>query len=173
MTPPDDPTVPAVTWRWLGFDELTPVDLYALMKLRQEVFVVEQNCVYLDADGLDPSCIHGMATATDDAALVAHARLVPAGLAYATPSIGRVVTAPRARGWGLGRTLMTKALAESESRFPAKVITIGAQLYLQRFYESFGFAAVGRPYEEDGIMHIEMTRPSGLAVIDRGRRRST
>ncbi len=127
------------------------------MELRQQVFVVEQKCVYLDADGLDTACIHGLASS--NATLVAYARILPPGLAFdAAASIGRVVTHPSARGTGLGRALVAEALRETQHRFPTHDITIGAQAYLRRFYEAFGFAAIGEPYDEDGIMHIHMTR---------------
>lgn len=147
-----------VSWRWLAFDQLSVAELYHIMELRQRVFVVEQHCVYLDADGHDPHCVHGIGTI--DHELVAYARLVPPGRTFPAPSIGRVVTAPRARGWGLGRTLMLQAIAESGRRYPGLAITIGAQLYLQPFYESLGFSAVGAPYDEDAIMHIDMVRSS-------------
>lgn len=124
------------------------------MELRQQVFVVEQRCVYLDADGHDPVCVHG--TGWIDGRLVASARVVPPGLIYPTASIGRVVTAPSARGYGLGRLLMQHAIRETLLRYPNAGITIGAQHHLQSFYASLGFSPIGEPYSEDGITHIEM-----------------
>jgi ElaA protein len=145
-----------ISWQWLTFDEIATPLLYTLLQLRQEVFVIEQKCLFLDADGKDPACVHGFGFR--DGQLIAHARIVPPGLAYPEMSIGRVVTAASARGGGLGRTLMTETLNESQRRFPNQPITIGAQLYLQSFYESFGFVVIGEPYNEDDIMHVDMTR---------------
>ena len=145
-----------ITWRWLTFDQLTTDELYRIMRLRQQVFVVEQNCVYLDADGHDPLAIHGLGEIGID--LVAYARVVPANVTYDTPSIGRVVTAPGSRGSGFGRLVTEQAISEATRRFPGQPVTIGAQLYLQSFYESLGFVAVGEPYEEDGIAHVDMER---------------
>jgi ElaA protein len=158
MTDERTPQVSAadVTWRWLAFDQLSVGELYRAMTLRQQVFVVEQNCVYLDADGHDPVSIHGLGEVGEG--LVAYARVLPPGVTFGTPSIGRLVTAPAARSWGLGRPLMQQAIAESERRYPGQPITIGAQLYLRAFYESLGFEVVGEPYDEDGIMHVDMIR---------------
>ena len=127
------------------------------MQLRQQVFVVEQNCLYLDADGHDPVCIHGLGFRSRQ--LVAYARILPAGRTYETAAIGRVVTAPATRGSGLGRMLMNEAIGECTSRYPTEPISIGAQLHLRAFYETLGFIATGEPYDEDGIMHIDMVRP--------------
>jgi ElaA protein len=144
-----------VSWKWLAFHELSTGELYDVMQLRQQVFVVEQQCIYLDADGLDPQCIHGIGRLQEK--LVAYARIIPAGLSYPEVSIGRVVSSPEFRGHGLGRKLMNEALREANERFPYAPITIGAQLYLQFFYESLGFKVVDEPYDEDGIMHVDMT----------------
>jgi ElaA protein len=148
------------SWQWLTFDEISTPLLYTLLQLRQEVFVIEQKCLFLDADGKDPACVHGFGfrNGPTGSELIAHARIVPPGLAYPELSIGRVVTAANARGGGLGRTLMTETLNECQRRFPNQPITIGAQLYLQNFYESFGFVVIGTPYSEDDIMHVDMTR---------------
>lgn len=126
------------------------------MQLRQQVFVVEQNCVYLDADGHDPVCLHGLCFLGPT--LVAYARILPPRQTYATPSIGRVVVAPVVRGSGLGRVLMEEALSECAARYPTDAISIGAQHHLQTFYESLGFCANGDPYDDDGIMHVDMIR---------------
>ncbi len=144
-----------VVWHERAFAELTLAELYAIVQLRERVFVLEQKCVYLDADGLDPQSRHLWATAGD--AIVAYLRVIPAGGKYAEVAISRVITAPQARRHGLGRELMRRGLAIA-GNVP---IRIGAQLYLERFYESFGFARVSEPYDEDGIPHLEMFRPSG------------
>lgn len=146
----------APQWEWLPFDRLTTRQLYDVLALRQRVFVVEQACAYQDADGDDPRCWHLLGTV--DGELVATARLVPPGLKYPEPAIGRVVTAPSMRRQGLGRALMLEALAQVRRLFPGQPTRIGAQVYLERFYRSLGFVPVGAPYDEDGIAHVEMVR---------------
>ncbi len=138
-------------WHDRRFAELSAAELYAIVELRERVFVVEQACVYLDADGLDPRSRHLWA---DDGGIVAYARLVPAGAKYAEISIGRVVIAPRARGTGLGRELMQRAIAACG----AVAIRIGAQAHLEKFYGELGFAVASDVFDEDGIPHIEMLR---------------
>ncbi len=141
------------------FDYLTLQRLYAIMALRQEVFVVEQNCPYLDADGKDIEAWH-LSGWLPDGRLGAYARLLPPGLVYeAYPAIGRIVSAPAARGAGLGRALVQQAIEECYRLFGYEPIRIGAQLYLLEFYQSFGFEPVGDEYLEDGIPHIEMVLP--------------
>ncbi len=146
----------APQWEWLPFDRLTTRQLYDVLALRQRVFVVEQACAYQDADGDDPRCWHLLGTVHGE--LVATARLVPPGLKYPEPAIGRVVTAPSVRRQGLGRALMLEALAQVRRLFPGQPTRIGAQVYLERFYRSLGFVPVGAPYDEDGIAHVEMLR---------------
>ncbi len=141
-------------WVCKSFNDLSAVELYCVMQFRSQVFVVEQNCVYQDADGKDNSCHHLLGYA--DNQLAAYARLVPAGIAFPHISIGRVATSPAHRGTGAGRQLMTEAIRECYELFGRQPITIGAQLYLKKFYESFGFVQVGEMYLEDGIPHIEM-----------------
>lgn len=139
------------------FDELSPRELYAILRLRTEVFVVEQNCVFQDMDNKDQSCHHFMGWNSGE--LVAYTRLVPPGISYQEPSIGRVVTAPATRGTGIGKTLMANSIRQLESLYGKQPIRIGAQCYLKRFYESFGFVQQGEVYDEDGIDHIHMLRP--------------
>lgn len=142
---------------WLPFDRLTPLQVHDVLQLRQRVFVVEQKCAYLDADGLDPRCWHGLGTLADGTP-VATARIVPPGLAYGEPAIGRVVSNPDFRRHGFGRTLMLEAIRETRRLYPGQGIRIGAQRYLEKFYGSLGFVPVGEPYLEDGIPHIHMLR---------------
>jgi ElaA protein len=144
-------------WSWLPFDRLSTRGLYDVLALRQRVFVVEQQCAYLDADGLDVQSWHGLGS-TDDGVLVASARIVPPGLVSSEPAIGRVVTASEARGRGLGRRLMHEAIDQTKRLYPGQGIRVGAQCYLERFYTSLGFVTVGAPYDEDGILHVEMLR---------------
>lgn len=143
-------------WRLVPFEQLTCDELYELLTLRQIVFSVEQNCAYLDCDGKDQRALHLLGEDDDkDAKLVAYARLLPPGVSFADASIGRVVTHPSARRVGLGRELMREAIARARASFGG-AIHIGAQLYLQRFYEELGFVTSSPVYDEDGIPHIEM-----------------
>ncbi|MBI1780187.1 MAG: GNAT family N-acetyltransferase [Sphingobacteriales bacterium] len=144
-------------WVLKKFDELTPHELYAILQLRNEVFVVEQNCVFQDADDKDQHCWHYMGWR--DNYLAAYIRIVPPGVAYEYPSIGRVVSSPKARGSGIGRELMANGITVTHQLFGEGPIKIGAQLYLKKFYELLGFEQVGEIYDEDGIDHIYMIRP--------------
>jgi ElaA protein len=141
-----------LTWHVRTFAELTVRELYAIMALRQRVFVVEQNCPYLDADGVDDIARH--LWAEQGGAIAAYLRIVPAGVKFAEVSIGRVITAPEARGTGLGRELMKRGIAAA-GHVP---IRIGAQAHLEKFYGELGFQRASDVYDEDGIPHVEMTR---------------
>lgn len=143
-------------WLLRRFDELTPYQLYAILQLRNEVFVVEQNCVFQDADDKDQDSYHLMGFL--DNKLVAYTRLVPAGVAYKQASIGRVVTSPSVRRSGAGKLLMQQSINSLYTLFGKVPIKIGAQLYLQHFYESFGFTRISDIYLEDGIEHIYMLK---------------
>ncbi|HEV9037173.1 MAG TPA: GNAT family N-acetyltransferase [Puia sp.] len=142
------------TWTLKEFDQLTPHELYAVLRLRSEVFVVEQNCVFLDMDDKDQYCHHLLGWRGER--LVGYSRIVPAGISYAESSIGRIVTSPAARRRGVGRELMVQSIDTLYSLYGKTDIRIGAQYYLLRFYESFGFVQKGEIYLEDGIEHIEM-----------------
>jgi ElaA protein len=146
------------TLHWIKkkFDELSVAELYTILRLRAEVFVVEQNCAYLDTDNKDQYCHHLMGWKDDE--LIAYTRLVPPGVSYEYPSIGRVVTSPTARRGGFGRMLMEKSIEETISLYGKTPIRIGAQLYLKDFYTSLGFITSSEIYLEDGIEHIEMTK---------------
>lgn len=140
----------------LPFDQLTPRELYAIMALRQEVFVVEQNCPYLDADGKDIEAWHLMGR-DEGGRLLAYTRLLPEGVSYpGYSSIGRVVSAPVARGTGAGRLVMQRSIDLCRHLFGPLPVKIGAQTYLLRFYESLGFRSTGEEYLEDGIPHTKM-----------------
>lgn len=143
-----------LNWIYKSFDALTTTELYAIMQLRNEVFVVEQNCVYQDADNKDFESFH--LSAWDNTILVAYCRIIPPKLSFAEASIGRVLTAPAYRKMGAGRTLMQKAISKTLQQFNCLEIAISAQLYLQNFYQSLGFKQIGDTYLEDGIAHIEM-----------------
>jgi ElaA protein len=143
-----------ITWNYKAFDELTPHELYACLQLRSEVFVVEQNCIFPDLDGKDKYSHHIMGW--HDNKLVAYARILPPGISYVESAIGRIVTSPTARGKGIGRELVRLSIETLYTLHGKAVIRIGAQLYLQGFYESFGFRQTGPIYLEDNIEHIEM-----------------
>jgi len=145
-----------IRWRLARFEELTPREFHDAFQLRSAVFVVEQTCPFLDIDGADPVCWHLLGFQGE--VLVTYARLVPPGVKYPEPSIGRVVSSKDARRTGAGRALMKEAVAQAERLWPGKRLHIGAQMYLKAFYESFGFAQSSEPYDEDGILHIEMIR---------------
>ncbi len=146
-----------ITFIYKSFSELTPYELYAILQLRNEVFVVEQNCVFQDADNKDQLSFHVMAWQND--LLAGYTRLVPAGIAYEEPSIGRVVTSPKVRQTGIGKLLMQFSIRTSYELFGKTTITIGAQFYLRKFYTSLGFQQCSDIYIEDGIQHIKMFLP--------------
>lgn len=143
-------------WIYKQFAELTVDELYAIMQLRQEVFIVEQKCPYLDADGKDKYCGHLMGYKANE--LVAYSRIVRPGVSYDEVSIGRVVSSTRHRGIAYGKQLMEQSILQIEKIYGPAPIRIGAQQYLQKFYESFGFVRMGEPYMEDDIPHIIMLR---------------
>ena len=145
-----------LTFTCLPFNELSPHTLYEILALRQEVFVVEQNCPYQDCDGKDLESWHLMGRDTSGK-LICYTRLLPEGLAYPHyTSIGRVVSSPSARGTGSGKVLMTESIQKCHQLFGNQPIKIGAQSYLLKFYESFGFQSTGEEYLEDGIPHTKM-----------------
>jgi len=152
MTEGDD-----IRWNWLTWHDLDADSLHAILKLRSEVFVVEQKCAYADVDGFDPQCDHLCGT-TERGDLLAYLRLLPPGVKYREASIGRVVVASSARKHGLARQAMHQGIERCNARFPGEPILVQAQQYLQRFYASLGFEAIGAPYVEDGIPHVDMRK---------------
>ena len=145
-------------WRFARFEDLSPREIHDVYRLRAAVFVVEQECAFQDLDGADPQSWHLLGYRGDD--LVAYSRLVPPGVKYEEPSIGRIITAQSVRRTGLGRTLVRESLARAGELWPGRAIRIGAQQRLERFYEEFGFVTASAPYDEDGIPHVEMLRPA-------------
>lgn len=137
-----------------AFDELSTQELYQILKLRNEVFIIEQNCPYLDLDDKDQKGYHLVGYNGDKIAV--YTRLLPKGISYADASIGRVITAEAYRGLGLGTVLMQQSIQACYQRFGKIPIRISAQYHLLKFYGSLGFQALGQPYDEDGIPHIEM-----------------
>lgn len=153
----------SLEWQWSAFAELSLSELYTILQVRQMVFVVEQACPYLDADGYDERAWHllGWIKQGETKLLAAYARVFPPGVKYDEASIGRVVTHPAARRKRMGEALMAEALRRIEMLSPGARVRIGAQMYLERFYEKAGFRRVSEPYDEDGIIHIEMLREAG------------
>jgi ElaA protein len=149
-----------IDWQWVRFPELRPDELYAALQLREAVFVVEQKCAYPDADGRDPQAWHllGWLQDGDQRRLVAYARVFEPGARYVEGSIGRIVTAQEVRRSGVGKKLMAEALRRIETLAPGQPVKLAAQRYLENFYASFGFRTVSPPYEEDGIIHVDMIR---------------
>ena len=144
-------------WTWHAWASLAPDRLYAILRLRSAIFVVEQDCVFQDMDGRDPQCEH---LCGEDAAggLLAYLRLVPPGVRTPEVSLGRVVVAREARGRGLGRAVMLEGLRHCAERHPGQPVKVSAQQHLERFYRSLGFRTVGAPYDEDGILHVDMLK---------------
>jgi len=146
-----------ILWILKHFDELSVQQLYSILQLRNQVFVVEQNCVFQDADDKDQACYHLMGFQND--LLVAYTRIVPPHIIYDEASIGRVVTSTIVRRNGAGKALMQESIQHVYELFGNVPVKIGAQLYLQSFYEGFGFVQEGDIYIEDGIEHIHMLKP--------------
>ena len=145
-----------LAWKCKPFDALSPHELYAIIRLRNEVFVVEQNCIFQDADNKDQQCFHLVGYI--DSELAAYARLVPAGVSYDQVSIGRIITSPLFRNTGIGKALMKQVIDQCYKLFNKQAVKIGAQFRLKHFYESFGFRQTGEVYDEDGIDHIHMIK---------------
>lgn len=150
-----------IDWQWLSYETLSRDQLYAILKLRQDVFIIEQNCVYGDIDHLDQSSWHLCGWRREDGQLLAYLRVVQPGIKHIEPSIGRVITADAGRGQGLGRQLMQQALQQLDEIYPGADNRISAQHHLSEFYASFGYCPVSEPYDEDGILHIDMLRRGG------------
>ncbi len=144
----------AVTWSTSAFDELDPHDLYQILQLRQDVFVIEQDCLYRDMDDLDQQAMH--MTAILEGNLLAYQRCIAPGVCYRESSIGRIIVAPAARGTQLGRELVQRGIDYNRERWPEYGIQIGAQARLSAFYASLGFVSLEDDYMEDGILHVHM-----------------
>lgn len=147
------------TFCWKRFADLTVTELYALLKLRSEIFVVEQNCVFLDLDDHDQNAEH-LLMRDAQGELIGYTRLLPPGEKYAEPSTGRVVVAASVRRTGAGRRLMAESVRGARERYPGQDNLIWAQLYLEKFYASLGFVTESEPALEDGILHVFMRLPA-------------
>lgn len=151
-----------IDWQWGSFGQLSNHDVYAMMAARLHVFVLEQQCLWNDFDGLDEAAHHLLGWQEIDGRrqLAAYLRVLAPGAKYEEASIGRVLTTAPARASGLGKSLVSEGLARLGELYPTAPIKIGAQQYLERFYGGFGFVTISAPYVEDGIMHIDMLRPA-------------
>ena len=150
-----------IEWHWQRFEQLSADELYAILSIRQQVFAVEQNCVYQDIDNLDKTAWHLSGWKFDNSTTanpVAYLRVVYPNYKYDEPSIGRLLTVESVRKTGLGKILLKKSIALINKEYPNQAIRISAQLYLQQFYSQIGFIKVSEPYDEDGIPHIEMLK---------------
>lgn len=145
-----------IHWKIKSFESLSVLELYDILKLRSAIFVVEQNCVYLDLDGKDKVALHLLGEF--EGKIVAYSRLFKPGISFDNASIGRVVVDANFRSRKWGHDLMQEAIQGIKTQFDETKITIGAQLYLKKFYESHGFIQSSEMYLEDDIPHIEMKR---------------
>jgi ElaA protein len=148
-------------WQWRRFDELSVAELQYIYMARQQVFAIEQQCVYLDADGHDEVSLHLAAWSPQQCVPLAYARLVAPGVKFPEPSMGRIITTAAGRGRGLGRDLVRRVITHCHEIYPGQGIRISAQTYLEAFYGEAGFIVCGAPYLEDGIDHTEMLLPAG------------
>ena len=146
-----------ITWSWQPFDALSTTDLYNILRLRQDVFIVEQASLYADIDGWDPRAWH-LTGLADDGRLAAYLRVVPASGPDAGTTLGRFVVAPWARGRGLAHAMMDCCLHWTAGHAPRTAIRISAQCYLLDFYRQYGFTPLGDPYDDAGVPHVDMVR---------------
>lgn len=144
-----------IWWTWNDFDHISGREMHEILRVRQEVFVLEQNCVYVDADSLDYSSLH-LVGRTSSGEIATYARLGLPGSGYAEPFIGRVLTVKKYRNYGLARHAVELCLHKIRGAWGIKRVRVAAQLYLKDFYGSFGFTQIGEIYDEDGIKHIDM-----------------
>lgn len=144
----------AISWQCAEFAELAPETLYEILRLRQQVFILEQSCLYMDLDGHDRQAYH--LSAWRDGELLGYLRALPPGIDYPESSLGRIVVSPDARGLNLGRQLVERGIALNLATWPGMGICIGAQAYLEQFYVELGFETISDVYDEDGIPHIKM-----------------
>lgn len=148
-----------VVWTSAAFADLSAQDVHDVLRLRQDVFIIEQDCIFHEIDGRDPVALHLLGRR--DGRLVAYARIFAPGDLYAEASIGRVATDPSVRGTGLGHELFRESLRVVERIAPGAPIRLAAQAHLERFYGAYGFIGMGDRYMDDGIVHLDMLRPAG------------
>ncbi len=149
-------------WQHKTFDQLSVDELFEILKVRQQVFIIELQCIYPDIDEIDRQATHLFLRSEENKSVSVYLRILAPGLKGEEASLGRVLTGKTSRGKGLGRRAMIEAIGIVESAYLDKAIKISAQTYLERFYQDLGFATVSEPYDDDGIMHIDMIRQSSL-----------
>ena len=154
-----------VTWTVSAFAELDARDVHDVLRLRQDVFIIEQDCIFHEIDGRDPLALHLLGRR--DGRLVAYARIFAPGILGPEASIGRIATDPSVRGTGLGHALFREALGITERIAPDAPIRLAAQAHLERFYGAYGFVGIGDRYMDDGIVHLDMLRPAGARTPER------
>ncbi|GAA5417497.1 protein ElaA [Paraliobacillus ryukyuensis] len=145
-----------MNWTFKTFDQLTNNELYYILKARVDIFIVEQNSPYKDMDGVDQDAMHLFLE--NQGKIIAYARIIPKGVLYKQPSIGRIVVDNQHRKSGYGRLLLQKSINWIEKNWGKQEIYLHAQVYLRDFYRSFGFEEISDSYEEDGIPHVDMIR---------------
>ena len=146
-----------INWNWYQFQQLNITQLYELLKIRQDVFIIEQHCIYPDIDGLDPNCLHLLGY--DGGDLIAYMRLIPADFhPSGNIALGRIISLATKRGTGIGKTMMQQAMEYTAEHYPQQDVQLAAQYYLRGFYQNFGFSSISEPYDEDGIRRIDMLR---------------
>ncbi len=150
-----NPQSSALTYSILPFSKLSVMQLHDLLRLRVDIFVVEQQCPYPEIDGKDPECFHLLGSNVNGE-LLAAARIAPPGLIYNQASVGRVVVRQDARGHRHGRELMEEAMAFCQNELKSNSIKLAAQHYLEKFYQSLGFVTISDIYPWDGIDHVDM-----------------
>lgn len=148
----------ALVWRLMAFEDFRVSELYEVLRLRSEVFVLEQQCIFQDMDGADPKAMHLLGVRHGE--LQAYARCLAAGVKFPEASLGRVLTCQGVRGTGLGHALIEQSVTAISQLWGPRPIRIGAQAHLAAFYASHGFEDVGKPYMEEGIAHLELLRPA-------------
>lgn len=144
-----------IEWSWQRFSNLSGEEMHEMLSLRQKVFIVEQECAYLDADELDKQSWHLLGR-QNDGRLVAYARLNFPNTRYTESSFGRVLTTKEIRGVGAGRRIVEACIQKSIQEYPSSNIRISAQTYLTKFYQGFGFKSIGDPYDDEGVEHVDM-----------------
>lgn len=156
-----------VNWQYKSFAQLSVIELYDILKLRQDVFVIEQQCIYPDIDDADKTAFHLFAYSEEGEGICAYLRIFSPQVKAREVSMGRILTSEASRGTGLGKVLVAKAIEVIEREFPDQAIKISAQEYLVQFYVDFNFVVTSEPYDEDGIQHIDMLRSYGQEAISR------
>lgn len=148
-------TEPEIQWIWQKIEHISGRHMYEILRVRQDIFIVEQQCLYADADDLDFSSLH-LSGRDADGRIAVYARLCPPGSRYDEPSIGRLLTVKKKRGSGLARHAIELCIKKAVAEWQSTQLRISAQIYLRNFYSDFGFKKISEVYDEDGIKHIDM-----------------